>query len=113
MRLLKVEYQRRALLANVYPIEAVLNGAIFIHPNRGRESKVLVKLGRVEEVGKGVMPLASLVKRERIPPPAGRRVALGQQVLDNGAQVVGARVVVASLGGKGYFGHGEQTGFWG
>lgn len=48
------------------------------------------------------MPLASLVERERIAPPAGRRVALGQQVLDDGAQVGGARVVArGSLGGKG------------
>ena len=81
---LKAEPQWRALLANVHPVEAVLNRTVVIHPDRGRERKPLAQLGRVEGAGKGVMPLAPLVKRERIPPPAGRRVALGQQVLDEG-----------------------------
>lgn len=58
---------------------------------------MLAQLGRVDGVGKKVAPLAPLVKGERIAPPAGRRVALGQQKLNDGAQVVSARVVAEAV----------------
>ena len=87
-------------MANVHPVQAVFDGTVVIHPDRGREGEPLAQLGRVDGAGKQVMPLAPLVKRERIPLPAGRNVALGQKVLDDGTQVGGARFKVASLGGQ-------------
>jgi hypothetical protein len=67
LRLFKAEQPARALLGNVYPVEAVLNRTAVVHPNRGRERELLAQLGRVNGAGKEVMHLASLVKRKRIP----------------------------------------------
>lgn len=96
-------------MADVYSIEAVLNGTVFIHPDRGRESKLLAQLGRVEGVRKGVMHFPTLVVPKRIAPPAGRGVALGQQERDDGPQVVGAwvmaRTMLGTLGGQLYLLH--------
>lgn len=85
-------------MANVHPVKAVPNRSGFIHANGFREHEPLAQLGRVDGLGKEVMPLASLVKRE-CPPPTSRRVVLGQQELDDGTQVVGAEALCGYLSG--------------
>ncbi len=64
--------------------------------------KAIAQLGRVEGIGKGVKQLAPWVRPPSVlVPPLSRALALGQQILDDWAQVVGARVaaVRGSLGG--------------
>jgi hypothetical protein len=106
---LKREGRARLVIRYVHPVQPIPNSAGVIELDGIRKGKVLAQLGRVDGVGEEVTPLTPLVKGEFIPPPAGRRVALGQQKLNDGAQAVGARVVAAPLGGKFYFRHDTQT----
>jgi len=96
----KAKGQHGLVIGYVYPIHSVPDGAGVIEADEIRKGKVLAQLGRVDRISKEVVPLASLVKRERISPPAGRRVTLGQQKFNDWTQVVGARVAAGTVLGS-------------
>ena len=66
-------------MVNVYPVQAVPDGAGFIEHHGGRKRKVLAQLRRIDGVRKGVVQLSPRVRAPPVGVPLlGRAVSLGQ-----------------------------------
>jgi len=95
---LKRQRLRRPLVVNSEAIGPVSDTSLVIQHYRRWKGKVLKQLSRINGVGKGVMQFAPLVEPKPVlMPMVGRAVALGQQKINDRAQVVGAGVMAGAF----------------